>query len=86
MPPVEPRPRSRTQRLLERVAVVGGVLVVIGLVAAAVIVGLYLAGRATPGTWAYAVVMLAPLGFGLILVALLAVSIGRRRDGRSRAD
>lgn len=68
------------QRWLELVGKVGGALVAVGLVATVVIIGLYLAGRPTPGTWAYGVAMLAPLGFGMILLAVAAVAL-RRRQG-----
>lgn len=60
-------------------------MVVIGLVTTAVIVVLYLVDATTPGTWAYAVAMLAPLGFGLILVALVLVAVRRRRATLSDA-
>lgn len=67
------------QRWLDRALRVGGVLVVVGLVMTGVIVALYFLGQATPGTWAYGVAMLAPVGFGLILAAVVGVAIRRRR-------
>jgi hypothetical protein len=70
---------SAEQRWLERALRVGGVLVVVGLVMTVVIVSLYFAGEATPDTWAYGVAMLAPVGFGLILVSLVGVAVRRRR-------
>ena len=59
---------------------VGGMLVVIGLVAAVVIIALYYLGAPMPGTWAYFVVLLAPAGFALILAALVGVALRRRRE------
>jgi hypothetical protein len=59
--------------------VVGGVLVAIGLLATVVVVGEFLVGLPTPGTWAYLVAMLAPVGFALLLVGLLGVAVARRR-------
>jgi hypothetical protein len=81
---VAPPGSVRAQRLLERLLLVGGVLVAVGLVATAVIVALYLAGAPTPGTWAYGVAMLAPLGFGLLLVGLVGVALARRRTATGR--
>jgi hypothetical protein len=79
-PAVPPSRPAREQRALDIAMRVGGALGVVGLVATAVIVGLYLVGETTPGTWAYVVAMLAPLGFGLILVVLVAVAVRRRRS------
>jgi hypothetical protein len=79
--PAVPSPRpAREQRALDLAMRVGVALGVIGLVMTAVIVVLYLIGATTPGTWAYAVAMLAPLGFGLILVTLVVVAVRRRRS------
>lgn len=58
---------------------VGGVLLVVGLLTTAVIIGLYLAGAPTPGTWAYLLAMTAPLGLFIVLVSLLGVAMRRRR-------
>ena len=69
------------QRALELTLRVGGLLVVVGLATTVVIVARYLVGAPTPGTWAYGVAMLAPLGFGLILLALVGVAVLRRRAG-----
>ena len=55
-------------------------MVAVGLVTATVIIGLYLAGADLPGTWAYGLAMLAPLGFGLMLTGLLGVALARRRS------
>lgn len=60
--------------------VVGGVLVAVGLLATLAVVGEYLLDLPTPGTWAYGVAMLAPVGFALLLVGLLGVALARRRD------
>jgi hypothetical protein len=68
------------QHRLDTALRVGGALVVIGLVAAAVIIALYYLGAPMPGTWAYFVVLLAPAGFALVLTALVAVAVRRRRD------
>ena len=68
------------QRRLNAALRVGGVLVVIGLVAAAVIIALYYLEAPMPGTWAYFVVLLAPAGFALVLTALVGVALRRRRD------
>lgn len=82
--PDPPRGAARSapgQRVLELTLRAGGVLVVIGLATTVVIVALYLVDATTPGTWAYGLAMLAPLGFGLILLALLGVALVRRRAG-----
>lgn len=71
-------PASQQHRLDVAVRV-GGVLVGVGLVAATVIIGLYLANQPMPGTWAYGIAMLAPLGFAVILVSLLGAALQRRR-------
>lgn len=68
------------QRRLDSALRVGGVLVVVGLVAAGVIIALYYLGAPMPGTWAYFVVLLAPAGFALVLAALIGVAVRRRRD------
>ena len=68
------------QRRLDSALRLGGVLVVIGLVAAAIIIALYYLGAPMPGTWAYFVVLLAPVGFALVLAALVGVAVRRRRD------
>ena len=68
------------QRRLDSALRLGGVLVVIGLVAAAVIIALYYLGAPMPGTWAYFVVLLAPAGFAVVLAALVGVALRRRRD------
>lgn len=76
---------AREQRALDLAMRVGVVLGAVGLVATAIIVVLYVVGAPTPGTWAYVVAMLAPLGFGVILVTLATVAVRRRRssiDGR----
>lgn len=83
-PAHEPAP-AHEQRWLSAATRVGGVLVAVGLVTTLVIVGLYLTGSPTPGTWAYVVAMLAPLGFGLILVTVVVVALRRRRDGLDEA-
>jgi len=80
-PPVPPSRPAREQRVLDLAMRVGVALGAVGLVATAVVVGLYLIGVATPGTWAYLVAMLAPLGFGLVLVVLVVVALRRRRSG-----
>jgi len=74
-----PRRSSREQRVLETALKVGGVLVVIGLLTTVVLLVEYFVGAELPGTWAYVVAMLAPLGFGLILIGLVAVAVRRRR-------
>lgn len=80
--PADPPSRPATeQRSLDLAMRVGVALGVVGLVTTAVIVVLYFAGAELPGTWAYGVAMLAPLGFGLILVTLVAVALRRRRAG-----
>jgi hypothetical protein len=71
---------DRAQRRLRALVWVAGALVVIGLLATVVIVGEFLLGLPTPGTWAYGVAMLAPLGFALLLLGLLGVALARRRD------
>jgi hypothetical protein len=71
---------GRAQRRLRVLLLVGGVLVVVGLGATLLVVGEYLLGLPTPGTWAYGVAMLAPLGFALLLAGLLGVAVARRRD------
>ena len=73
-------PSAPEQRRLDSALRVGGVLVVIGLVAAALIIALYFLGAPMPGTWAYFVVLLAPAGFALVLAALIGVAVQRRRD------
>lgn len=78
-------PDTPAQRVLSRLVAVGGTMVAVGLVTAAVIIGLYLAGADLPGLWAYGLAMLAPLGFGLMLVGLLGVALARRRSA-VRAD
>lgn len=77
-PPHHPATEQRSLDLAMRVGVALGV---VGLVTTAVIVVLYFAGADLPGTWAYGVAMLAPLGFGIILVTLVAVALRRRRAG-----
>jgi hypothetical protein len=74
------RASGRAQRRLRVLLAVGGVLVVVGLAATLVLVGEFLLDLPTPGTWAYGVAMLAPLGFALLLVGLLGVAVARRRD------
>ena len=69
------------QRALDVAMRVGVALGAIGLVTTAVIVTLYFAGAELPGTWAYGLAMLAPLGFGIILVTLVSVAVRRRRAG-----
>ena len=54
-------------------------LVVIGLLTTVVLLVEYFVGAELPGTWAYALAMLAPLGFGLILLGLVVVAVRRRR-------
>jgi uncharacterized RDD family membrane protein YckC len=71
---------ERAQRRLRVLLGVAGALVAVGLAATVVIVGEFLLGIPTPGTWAYGVAMLAPLGFALLLLALLGVALARRRD------
>lgn len=73
-------PDNPAQRMLSRLVAVGGTMVAVGLVTTTVIIGLYLAGATLPGTWAYGLAMLAPLGFGLMLVGLLGVALARRRS------
>lgn len=67
------------QRALDVALRVGVVLGVVGLVTTAVIVTMYFAGAELPGTWAYGLAMLAPLGFAVILGTLVSVAIRRRR-------
>jgi hypothetical protein len=74
---------ARAQRRLRVLLAVGGVLVAIGLLATLLIVGEYLLGLPTPGTWAYGVAMLAPAGFALLLAGLVGVALARRRDALS---
>jgi uncharacterized RDD family membrane protein YckC len=76
--PPQPRPDA-AQRSLELAMRVGVALGVVGLVTTAVIVALYIVGAQTPGTWAYGLAMLAPLGFALILLAIVGVALRRRR-------
>jgi hypothetical protein len=71
---------ERAQRRLRTLLWVAGAMVAVGLLATVVIVGEFLLGLPTPGTWAYGVAMLAPLGFALLLLGLLAVALARRRD------
>ena|GEM_PF-3624866 len=71
---------GRAQHRLRVLLVAGGVLVVVGLLATLLIVGEYLLGLPTPGTWAYGVAMLAPVGFALLLAGLVGVALARRRD------
>ncbi len=73
------RRSAREQRALETALKVGGVLVVIGLLTTVALLVEYFFGAELPGTWAYAVAMLAPLGFGLILLGLVVVAVRRRR-------
>ena len=80
---------AREQRRLDAALRVGGVLVAVGLVTVVVILTLDYLGAPMPGTWAYGVVLLAPLGFAVILVALAGVAVRRRRDAvrqRPRTD
>ncbi len=70
---------AREQRSLDVALKVGGVLVLVGLLTMVVLLVEYFVGAELPGTWAYVVAMLAPLGFGLILIALVVVAVRRRR-------
>lgn len=81
----QPERAGRAQRRLRALLWVGGALVVVGLLATLVIVGEFLLDVPTPGTWAYGVAMLAPLGFALLLVGLLGVALARRRDALGAA-
>lgn len=74
---------GRAQHRLRVLLVAGGALVVVGLTATLLIVGEYLLGLPTPGTWAYGVAMLAPAGFALLLAGLVGVALARRRDALS---
>ena len=67
------------QRWLDVSMRVGVALGVVGLATTVVIIVVYLTGGQTPGTWAYLVALTAPLGFALILAALLGVAVRRRR-------
>jgi hypothetical protein len=81
LPSAAPSPAAaRAQRRLRVLVVVGGALVVVGLLATLVLVGEFLLDLPTPGTWAYGIAMLAPVGFALLLVGLLGVALARRRD------
>jgi hypothetical protein len=73
------RPPAREQRSLDTALKAGGVLVVVGLLTTLVLLVEYFVGADLPGTWAYVVAMLAPLGFGLILLGLVVVAVRRRR-------
>lgn len=78
--PVSPSPRpAAEQRPLDVAMRVGVAMGVVGLATTAVIVVLYFVGAELPGTWAYGLAMLAPLGFALILATLVAVAVRRRR-------
>jgi hypothetical protein len=79
-PPVR---AERAQRRLRALLWVAGAMVAVGLLATMVIIGEFLLGLPTPGTWAYGVAMLAPLGFALLLLGLLGVALARRRDALS---
>ncbi len=70
---------AREQRGLDVALKIGGVLVVVGLLTMVVLLVEYYVGADLPGTWAYVVAMLAPLGFGLILLGLVVVAVRRRR-------
>lgn len=70
---------AREQRSLDTALKAGGVLVVVGLLTTVVLLVEYFVGADLPGTWAYVVAMLAPLGFGLILLGLVVVAVRRRR-------
>jgi hypothetical protein len=78
--PSPPARAARAQRRLRALLWVAGAMVAVGLLATVVIVGEFLLGLPTPGTWAYGVAMLAPLGFALLLLGLLGVALARRRD------
>lgn len=83
--PAAPEPEPPThrpdaaQRSLELAMRVGVALGAVGLVTTAAIIVLYYVGAETPDTWAYGLAMLAPLGFALILVAIVGVALRRRR-------
>jgi hypothetical protein len=70
---------AREQRGLDLVVKAGGLLVAIGLLTTVVLLVEYFVGADLPGTWAYVVAMLAPLGFGLILLGLVGVALRRRQ-------
>ena len=71
---------STEQRWLDAAMRVGVALGVVGLLTTVVIIAVYLTGGQTPGTWAYIVALTAPLGFALVLAALVGVAVRRRRD------
>lgn len=74
--------RSPGQARLDRLTRIGVVLWAVGGLAAAVIVGAYLVGLRPPGTWAYLVAMLMPVGLGLVLAGLLGAARARARSRR----
>ncbi len=78
-------PLARAQRRLRVLLVLGGALVAVGLLATVVVVGEFLVGLPTPGTWAYLLDMLAPVGFALLLAGLLGVAVARRRAAQPGA-
>ncbi len=72
------------QARLDVLARVGGVLGAVGALAVGLILGRYFTGASLPGTWAYLVAMLLPLGFGLVLLGLLGTARARARRHRRR--
>lgn len=70
---------STEQRRLDMAMRVGVALGVVGLTTTVVIITIYLSGGQTPGTWAYLVALAAPLGFAIVLAALVGVAVRRRR-------
>lgn len=86
-PPLRPpgRPAGPAgQELLAWTTRVGGGLLLVGLVAAVLVVGLPLLGRPAPAGWVYGLTWFAPLGFGTVLVGLWGVARARRRDAGQR--
>ncbi len=77
---------SAEQRRLDLAMRVGVTLGVVGLLTTLVIIVLYLTGGQTPGTWAYFVALAAPLGFAIVLAALVGVALRRRRDSLRGTD
>jgi UDP-N-acetylmuramyl pentapeptide phosphotransferase/UDP-N-acetylglucosamine-1-phosphate transferase len=78
-----PSPSGRTPAG-ERLVRVGGVLFVVGVLAAALTVAPFLTGGERLPTAAYVASMLAPVGFGLALTGIVRDIRARRRDRRTR--
>lgn len=70
------------QARLDALARVGGLLGVVGALALGLILGRHFSGSPAPGTWAYLVAMLLPVGLGLALLGLLGTARARARRHR----